>query len=93
MEARSPEGGAGEREGGLRSSERLGVLRAGRVGEFGTPLEIYKRPKTRFAATFVGTLNTLAAKIGDPKSKTVTIDGQSASLDTIPASANAARHT
>jgi putative spermidine/putrescine transport system ATP-binding protein len=78
-----------DQEEALSISDRIVVMNAGRVEQFGTPFEIYNRPTTRFAATFVGTLNTLAAKIVDPKSKTVTIDGQSASLDTIPASANA----
>ena len=34
---------------------RVALLRDGRVEQLGTPLELYRRPATRFVATFLGT--------------------------------------
>jgi putative spermidine/putrescine transport system ATP-binding protein len=59
-------------------------MNAGKVEQFGTPFEIYNRPASRFAATFVGTLNTIGAKVSDAASRAVTIDGQSLTLDRLP---------
>jgi ABC-type sugar transport system ATPase subunit len=36
-------------------SDRIAVLNGGRFEQIGTPDEIYRRPATRFVATFVGT--------------------------------------
>ncbi|MDO8360778.1 MAG: TOBE domain-containing protein, partial [Devosia sp.] len=72
----------------LSISDRIVVLNAGHVEQFGTPFEVYNRPTTRFAATFVGTLNTLTAKVIDPASKSVSIDGQ---IAIIPSLSSAAR--
>ena len=38
-------------------------MSAGRIEQVGAPLEIYRAPRTRFAAGFVGTMNFLAAEI------------------------------
>jgi putative spermidine/putrescine transport system ATP-binding protein len=45
----------------------------GRADQIGTPFEIYNRPKTKFVATFVGTLSIIEAKVADPAANTVTI--------------------
>jgi len=74
-----------DQEEALSISDRIVVMNAGKVEQFGTPFEIYNRPASRFAATFVGTLNTLGAKVTDAASRTVTIDGQSLTLDRLPA--------
>lgn len=78
-----------DQEEALSISDRIVVMHAGKVEQFGTPFEIYNRPATRFAATFVGTLNTLTAKVLDPASKSVAIDGQTATIPALPASARA----
>jgi ABC-type Fe3+/spermidine/putrescine transport system ATPase subunit len=44
-------------------SDRIAVLRDGRVEQVGTPEEIYERPATRFVATFIGRTNVLEATI------------------------------
>ncbi|MFH8223285.1 ABC transporter ATP-binding protein [Streptomyces sp. NPDC018057] len=43
----------------LALSDRVAVLREGRVEQAGTPAEIYERPATAFVAGFVGTSNLL----------------------------------
>ena len=76
-----------DQEEALSISDRIVVMNAGKVEQFGTPFEIYNRPQTRFAATFVGTLNTLQAKVLDAASKSVSIDGQQATVSSLPATA------
>jgi putative spermidine/putrescine transport system ATP-binding protein len=61
----------------------------GRDEQIGTPFEIYNRPTTRFAATFVGTLNTLHGTVVDPAAKTVSLDGQIATIPALPGGAKA----
>jgi putative spermidine/putrescine transport system ATP-binding protein len=73
-----------DQEEALSISDRIVVMNAGKVEQFGTPFEIYNRPQTRFAATFVGTLNTLDAKVVDAAAKTVSIDGQNATIPALP---------
>jgi putative spermidine/putrescine transport system ATP-binding protein len=54
-----------DQEEALSISDRIVVMNAGHIEQLGTPHDIYNRPATRFAATFVGHLNTLpAARFG-----------------------------
>jgi iron(III) transport system ATP-binding protein len=43
-------------------SDRIVVMRAGRIEQVGTPVEVYVRPATRFVADFVGRVNFLPAE-------------------------------
>lgn len=54
-------------------SDRIAVMNAGVAEQVGPPFEIYGKPATRFVATFVGNLNTLAGQLIDPASGTVAI--------------------
>ena len=65
-----------DQEEALSMSDRIVVMSEGRVEQVGTPFEIYNFPKTRFVASFVGTLNLLTATIADPAAGRVSIDGQ-----------------
>ena len=73
-----------DQEEALSISDRIVVMNAGKVEQFGTPFDIYNRPQTRFAATFVGTLNTIHAKVVDAGARAVTIDGQAATVPALP---------
>ena len=42
-------------------SDRIGIMRAGRLVQIGPPLEIYQRPRSRFVAEFMGEVNVLRA--------------------------------
>lgn len=46
-------------------ANRIVVLRAGRVEQVGTPLELYLRPRNRFVAGFIGSpqMNFLAGRV------------------------------
>ncbi|MCL4455395.1 MAG: ABC transporter ATP-binding protein [Deinococcus sp.] len=43
-------------------SDRIALMRQGQVEQAGTPSEVYERPKTRFAAEFLGAANLIPAK-------------------------------
>ena len=41
----------------MTMADRIVVLNKGRVEQFGTPMELYHHPATRFVATFIGQPN------------------------------------
>src|SRR5262245_41101749 len=41
-------------------SDRIVVMRSGRIEQIGSPADIYMRPATRFVASFVGSINFVA---------------------------------
>ncbi|HET7716567.1 MAG TPA: ABC transporter ATP-binding protein [Bauldia sp.] len=65
-----------DQEEALSMSDRIVVMSEGRMEQVGTPFDIYNYPATRFVASFVGTLNIMDAKIVDPLSGRLAIDGQ-----------------
>ena len=69
-----------DQEEALSMSDRIVVMNAGVAEQIGDPFEIYNRPSTAFVASFVGTLNTLEARVTDPATGAVTIDGQPVTL-------------
>lgn len=48
-----------DQEEALAMSDRIAVMRAGRIEQLGTPEEVYNRPETSFVATFLGEANIL----------------------------------
>ncbi len=55
-----------DQEEAFALSDRLVLLRAGRVVQVGTPQEIYGRPASAWAARFLGLTNLLAARVVGP---------------------------
>lgn len=45
-------------------SDRIGVMRAGKLVQIGTPQEIYTAPNSRFVSEFIGDVNVLAVSRG-----------------------------
>ncbi len=45
-------------------SDRIGVMRAGKLVQVGTPNEIYTAPETKFVSEFMGDVNILRVKVG-----------------------------
>jgi putative spermidine/putrescine transport system ATP-binding protein len=68
-----------DQEEALSMSDRIVVMNEGRIEQIGTPFEIYNYPRTRFVASFVGTLNILRGNVTDPASGKLSIDGQEVS--------------
>ncbi len=76
-----------DQEEALSISDRIVVMSAGNVEQVGTPFEVYNRPSTKFVATFVGTINTLDAKVVNVADKSVSIDGQVFRVPSLPGGA------
>ena len=52
-----------DQEEALTMSDRIAVMRGGKVEQLGTPEELYEHPRTRFVADFIGTSNLLNGTI------------------------------
>ena len=55
-----------DQEEALSISDRIVVMNEGAIEQIGSPGDIYNRPRTRFVASFVGTLNSLQGVVVDP---------------------------
>jgi multiple sugar transport system ATP-binding protein len=77
----------------MTMAHRIVVLNAGKVEQFGTPMELYHHPATRFVATFIGqpNMNLVPAKVlgNDTRGLAVELDG--GVQMTLPVDAGAAR--
>ncbi len=62
-----------DQEEALTMSDRIVVIRAGKVEQVGSPREIYRKPKTRFVADFIGETNLLPARVTE-------VDGETAEI-------------
>jgi putative spermidine/putrescine transport system ATP-binding protein len=65
-----------DQEEALSISDRIVVLNEGRVEQIGTSSEVYNFPRTRFVASFVGTLNLLSGVVTDAASGQLQVCGQ-----------------
>ncbi|MCC7321348.1 MAG: sn-glycerol-3-phosphate ABC transporter ATP-binding protein UgpC [Rubellimicrobium sp.] len=77
----------------MTMADRIVVLNAGKIEQFGTPMELYHHPQTRFVATFIGqpNMNLLPATVkgAGPGGLSVELDGGHAM--TIPVETGSAR--
>jgi putative spermidine/putrescine transport system ATP-binding protein len=65
-----------DQEEALSLSDRIVLLANGRVEQIGTPDEIYHRPRTRFAAGFLGLANFLVGRLDSQGAAIVGEDGR-----------------
>ena len=65
-----------DQEEALSLSDRVVVMKDGRMEQVGTPFEIYNFPQTPFVASFVGTLNVLEAEVQNRATSTLSVGGQ-----------------
>ena len=65
-----------DQEEALSLSDRVVVMSEGRIEQIGTPADIYNFPATPFVASFVGTLNLLAAQVVEASTGRLSVDGQ-----------------
>jgi putative spermidine/putrescine transport system ATP-binding protein len=65
-----------DQEEALSLSDRVVVMSEGRIEQIGAPAEIYNTPATPFVASFVGTLNLLAAKVVNAATSRMSVEGQ-----------------
>jgi spermidine/putrescine transport system ATP-binding protein len=52
-----------DQEEALTMSDRIAVMRRGRILQMGTSLDIYEQPRTRFVSDFIGETNYLEGKV------------------------------
>jgi len=65
-----------DQEEALSISDRIVVMSEGRAEQVGAPSDIYNTPKTRFVASFIGTLNLVQATVVDAKGGILSLAGQ-----------------
>lgn len=77
----------------MTMADRIVVLNGGRVEQFGTPMELYHHPATKFVAGFIGqpNMNFLPATIKQAKENSVTVDLESGGTLVLPVEAGAAK--
>jgi spermidine/putrescine ABC transporter ATP-binding subunit len=63
-----------DQEEALSLSDRVAVMRDGRVLQLGPPRELYERPRTRFVADFVGTNNLVPGTVVEAAGDAVAVD-------------------
>jgi putative spermidine/putrescine transport system ATP-binding protein len=59
----------------LSLSDRIAVMNAGRVEQIGEPHEIYRFPRTRFVASFIGEINRIPVIVRAIGSSKMELDG------------------
>jgi len=69
-----------DQEEAMSISDRIVVMNGGRADQIGTPSDIYNRPRTRFVAGFVGTLNVLKARVLPQTARSVAVGGKTVEL-------------
>jgi iron(III) transport system ATP-binding protein len=73
-----------DQEEALSLSDRVAVMKDGRVLQVGVPRELYERPRTRFVADFVGTNNLLPGQVTERRGGTLIVDTALGRLEAIP---------
>src|SRR5207249_3656684 len=80
-----------DQEEALSLSDRVAVMKDGRVLQVGIPKDIYECPRTRFVADFVGTNNLVPGEVQERRGKQVVVDTALGRLQAISNGAVAGR--
>lgn len=64
-----------DQEEAMSISDKIAVMRNGRIEQVGTPFEIYNNPATSYVASFIGTLNLLEGIVVDAARGIVNVSG------------------
>ena len=70
----------------MTMSDRIAVMRAGKVEQLGTPEELYERPSTEFVAGFLGVSNLLDGRVESVSDGVATVALETGSSVRVPAS-------
>jgi putative spermidine/putrescine transport system ATP-binding protein len=65
-----------DQEEALSISDRVAVMRDGRIEQLGAPSEIYDNPATSFVATFIGSLSSLRCEVADAAAGLLLVGGR-----------------
>jgi spermidine/putrescine transport system ATP-binding protein len=74
-----------DQEEAMTMSDRIAVMRSGRIEQVGPPEEVYERPATEFVAGFLGASNLLDGSVGPPDGAYRTIELVSGERVRVPA--------
>ncbi|HPT15841.1 MAG TPA: ABC transporter ATP-binding protein [Kiritimatiellia bacterium] len=56
-------------------SDRIAVMKLGKIEQLGTPAEIYEAPRSSFVAAFIGDTNFFDGTVAEPLEKNSVLDG------------------
>ncbi len=62
-----------DQEEALTMADRIAVLTSGKIGQIGTPEEIYQTPRSVHVASFIGKTNIIAGKLIDIRERTARV--------------------
>jgi multiple sugar transport system ATP-binding protein len=76
----------------MTMAHRIVVLNKGRIEQFGTPMELYHHPATKFVATFIGqpNMNLVPATVVGNNAKGLTVELQGGHRMTLPVDSSSA---
>ncbi|HUR96157.1 MAG TPA: ABC transporter ATP-binding protein [Gemmatimonadales bacterium] len=69
-----------DQEEALTMSDRIVLMREGRIEQIGTPRDLYDRPASRYVADFIGDTNLLPGKVAASEGGVVTLRTDDATL-------------
>ncbi len=75
-----------DQEEALSTSDRIAVMNLGRIEQLGIPKELYERPRTRFAAQFLGSCNLLEGTVQSHRDSFVVVQTAAGALTVASAS-------
>jgi len=58
----------------LSISDRMAILQSGKIAQIGRPEEVYRRPRSRLIADFIGETNFIPGKIASSNNETTIVD-------------------
>ena len=61
-------------------SDQIVVMNQGKIEQIGSPAEVYRRPRTRFVADFIGRANFVPATVRDRRDGSLVLDALGATL-------------
>jgi spermidine/putrescine ABC transporter ATP-binding subunit len=73
-----------DQEEALSLSDRVAVMKDGRVLQVGAPKELYERPRTRFVADFVGTNNLVPGRVSERAGAELVVETAVGRLRAVP---------
>lgn len=79
-----------DQEEALTMSDRIAVMREGRLLQVGTPEDIYEHPANRFVADFIGQTNLLEGTVEDPATVCLANGARVAAPSSFPAGTSVA---
>ena len=65
-------------------ADRVVIMSRGRIEQIGNPQEIYRAPRTRFVAEFLGSSNVFAGKVASVAGETISIVTPAGEFDVAP---------